>query len=120
MKNVDWSKWSAKNDNFQKYSHIKSHLIYGTPVKKTGLVSIMILTYKRAYGLKNALDSALAQDYKGHYTIAVVDDSSFDQETDDMMKEYCEKHDNILYYRNEKNLGQYANWNRACELCPTK
>lgn len=120
MQNVDWSKWNAKNDNFQKYSHIKSRLIYGTPAKKTELVSIMILTYKRAHGLKNALDSALAQDYKGRYTIAVVDDSGFDQETDDLMKEYCAKHDNILYYRNEKNLGQYANWNRACELCPTK
>ncbi len=51
--------------------------------------------------------------------IAVVDDSGFDQATDDLMKEYCAKHDNILYYRNEKNLGQYANWNRACEMCPT-
>lgn len=120
MKNVDWSKWNAKNNNFHKYSHIKSNLIYGIPAKKVGLVSIMIITYKRAHGLKDALDSALAQDYKGHYTISVVDDSGFDQETDSLMKEYCAKHDNIIYYRNEKNLGQYANWNRACELCPTE
>jgi glycosyltransferase involved in cell wall biosynthesis len=120
MKNVDWSKWNTKNDNFQKYSHIKSHLIYGVPVKKTELVSIMIITHKRAHGLKDALDSALAQDYKDYYSITVLDDSSFDQETDNLMKEYCEKYKNIIYYRNERNLGQYANWNRACELSVTE
>jgi len=84
-----------------------------------GEVSIMILTYKRSHGLKEALDSALAQDYTQPYTIAVLDDSEFDQETDKLMKKYCEKNDNVLYYRHAKNLGQYANWNRACELAPT-
>jgi len=120
MKNVDWSKWNSKNNNFQKYAHIKSLLIYGVPAKEPGLMSIMILTYKRAHGLKEALDSALAQDYEQYYTVSVVDDSGFDQETDDLMKDYCARYDNVVYYRNEKNLGQYANWNRACELCPTE
>lgn len=120
MKNVDWSKWNAKTNNFKKYSHIKSELIYGKPAKNPNLVSIMIITYKRAHGLKEALDSALAQDYKDNYTITVVDDSGFDKETDELMKQYCKNHSNVIYYRNEKNLGQYANWNRACELCSTE
>ncbi len=120
MNNADWSKWNAKEDNFKKYSHIKSHLIYGAPSKEPALVSIMILTYKRAHGLKAALDSALTQDYKERYAISVVDDSVFDKETDDLMKEYCEHYKNITYYRNDKNLGQYANWNRACELSSTE
>lgn len=120
MREVDWSKWNAKNDNFKKYSHIKSNLIYGNPVKKAGPVSIMIITYKRAHGLMDALISALAQDYKDYYTITVLDDSGFDQDTDDLMREYCEKYENVIYYRNERNLGQYANWNRACELSKTE
>lgn len=120
MKNVDWSRWNSKSDNFKKYSHIKSQLIYGAPAKKPGLVSIVIITHNRAHGLKNALDSALAQDYEDSYIITVLDDSVFDQETDSLMREYCEKYKNISYYRNEKNLGQYANWNRACELSKTE
>ncbi|MGB4762505.1 MAG: glycosyltransferase family 2 protein [Candidatus Saccharimonas sp.] len=119
VEKTDWSKWNSKSNNFQKYSHIQSPLVYGKPLKNPGEVSIMILTYKRAHGLKAAVDSALSQEYAAPYTIAVLDDSGFDQETDDLMKEYCQKHDNILYYRHEKNLGQYANWNRACELAPT-
>ena len=120
MIKADWSKWNSKSDNFQKYSHIKSSLIYGKLPKRPSEVSIMILTYKRAHGLKEALDSALAQDYNKPYTIAVLDDSGFDQETDDLMKDYCKHNSNIVYYRHEKNLGQYANWNRACELSPTE
>jgi|GEM_PF-2237972 len=120
MNNDNWSKWNSKDDNFEKYSHIPSHLVYGTPKKDPGDVSIVILTYKRAHGLKAAIDSALEQDYKKAYSITILDDSGFDQETDDLMKEYCNKYDNIIYYRHEKNLGQYANWNRACELAPTE
>lgn len=118
--NIDWSKWNSKEDNFKKYSHIKSNLIYGSFKEQIPEVSIMIITYKRADGLKNALESAINQDYTENYEIVVCDDSGFDQATDDLMKEYCSKYSNIVYYRHEKNLGQYANWNRACELCRTE
>ncbi len=119
MKNVDWSKWNTKTDNFQRYAHVTSHLIYGEPLKDPGLASIVILTHKRAHGLKVAIDSAIAQDYKEKYAITVVDDSGFDQATDDLMREYCSKYASITYYRHEQNIGQYASWNRACELSPT-
>lgn len=120
MNKPDWSKWKSKTNNFEKYSKIKSNLIYGTLPKKHGLVSVMILTYNRADGLKNALDSAIAQDYKKTYPIIVLDDSGFDKATDELMKEYCARYNNVVYYRHDKNLGQYANWNRACELSPTE
>jgi Predicted glycosyltransferases len=120
MRKVDWSKWNSTESNFAKYADVKSNLIYGTPSKEVPSVSVMVLTYKRAHGLKRALDTALAQDFAGKYEIAVVDDSGFDQETDDLMKTYCDKYSNVLYYRHEKNIGQYANWNRACELCRTE
>ena len=120
MRNIDWSKWNSKDSNFDKYANIKSTLIYGAPMKDPGMVSIVIITYRRAHGLRNALESTLAQDYDERFAITVLDDSGFDQATNDLMEEYCNKYDNISYYRNNKNLGQYANWNRACELSPTE
>lgn len=116
---VKWNNWNKRKNNFDKYKDIKSDLIYGTLSKKVPEVSIMIITYKRADKLKIALDSAINQDYKMKYEIIVCDDSGYDKETDLLMKKYCKKYKNIIYYRHEKNLGQYANWNRACELCRT-
>jgi len=114
-----WDKWKSKEDNFAKCKSTKSLLIYGTPAHNTPGVSIVIITYKRAAGLKEALESALNQNYSQPFEIVVSDDSGFDRETDDLMKQYCDKYSNILYYRHEKNIGQYANWNRACELSRT-
>jgi glycosyltransferase involved in cell wall biosynthesis len=118
--NIAWDEWYSKKNNFKKYDNVKSNLIYGSHLKKTPQVSIMIITYKRADGLKNALESAINQSYKSSYEIVVVDDSGYDEATDKLMKAYCKKYKNIVYYRHERNLGQYANWNRACELCHTK
>lgn len=119
-KKIEWAKWNSKENNFEKYSKIKSQIIYGSFSKKIPDVSIMLLTYKRANKLVDALNSALNQDYDKKYEIIVCDDSGFDLETDKLMKKYCEKNKNIIYYRHDKNLGQYANWNRACELSRTK
>ena len=119
MTKIDWSLWNSKKDNFKKYDKIKSKLIYGEIDSRITDVSIMLLTYKRADKLKYALESAINQDYDKPYQIIVCDDSGFDKETDDLMRKYCKKYSNVIYYRHEKNLGQYANWNRACELCPT-
>lgn len=118
-KTTIWNDWNSKKNNFKKYANIKSNLIYGTHLKNPS-VSIMIITYKRADGLKNALESAINQKYSKEYEIVVVDDSGFDKKTDILMRKYCNKYKNIIYYRHEKNLGQYANWNRACELCKTE
>ena len=114
-----WAKWKSKEDNFAKYKPIRSTLIYGDPAQEKPTVSIAIPAYRKAGGLKGALDSALGQDYDLPYEIVVVDDSGFDQQIDDLMKEYCREYQNILYYRNDDNLGVYGNWNRLCELCRT-
>ena len=36
------------------------------------------------------------------------------------MREYCSKYNNILYYKNESNIGMFGNWNRGFELTRTK
>lgn len=115
-----WKNWNSKKDNFAKYKNIKSDLIYGKHLTEIPFVSIVIITYKRADGLKNALESAINQKYSKPYEIVIVDDSGYDKKTDILMKKYCKKYKNIVYYRNSRNLGQYANWNRACELCHTE
>lgn len=114
---IDWSKWDSTEDNFAKYAHVKSNLIYGTLPAEKPDVSIMTPTFRRADLLRESLDSALNQKTQYSYTITVVDnDAEGDAATDALMKEYCEKYSNILYYRNEQNIGMYGNWNRCIEL----
>lgn len=121
FKQVDFSKWDSREDCFAKYKDVKSKLMYGKlPEEKTD-VSIMIPTYRRADLLKEAIESALNQKTKYRYTISVIDnDADGDEATDKLMKEYCEKHTNILYYRNEQNIGMFGNWNRCIELSRTE
>lgn len=116
--NVDFSKWNSKASCFEKYKDIKTKLIYGehNPQAK---VSIIILSYRRVDGLIQALESAINQDYDGEYEILVMDDSGLITQIDDVMKKYCTKFNNIVYYRHESNMGEPGNWNRSCEVCKT-
>lgn len=116
-RDIVWGKWKSKESNFQRIANIPSNKVYGEHLAEEPSSSIMILTYKRADLLQRALDSALNQDFSKPYEIVVVDDCVFDQATDDLMRQYCNDYENVIYYRNQENLGQYANWNRACELC---
>ena len=78
------------------------------------LVTIAIPAYKKTF-LKEAIESALYQDYKNIEVIIVNDKSPYN------LKEVIELfHDNrIQYYENEQNLGRHNpvnNWNRCVEL----
>jgi len=67
------------------------------------LVSIIIPTYNRAHLIGETLDSIIAQTYK-NWECIVVDDGSSD-ETDQVMKTYCEKDARINYYhRSDEHL----------------
>lgn len=116
--NTDFSKWNSKQSCFSKYSEIETRLIYGKHNPKAN-VSVIILSYRRIDGLINALESAINQDYVGEYEILVMDDSGLITEIDDVMKKYCEKYNNIVYYRHDINMGEPGNWNRSCEICKT-
>jgi len=112
-----WEKWKSKEDNFAKCKSIRSILIYGTVSAQVPAVSVIIPAYRKPDGLKDALDSAIGQDYGQPTEIIVIDDSGIDTEINKLMDEYCQKHPNILYYRNEENLGVFGNLNRTSELC---
>ncbi|MGN9134009.1 glycosyltransferase [Clostridium sp. HCP1S3_B4] len=71
------------------------------------LVSILIPTYNRPEYFKLALESAINQTYK-NIEIIVGDDST-NNETEKLIKDYLNKYDNIRYYHNKNNLGQFDN-----------
>ena len=116
-----WKEWNSKKNNFDKNKRTKSILVYGVPSKQIPDVSIIIPTFRRARLLKEALDSALNQKgFGGRYEIIVVDnDGDVTPDTDSLMNEYTQKYKNVMYYRNETNIGLYGNWNRCIELCRT-
>ncbi|MBM7704472.1 glycosyltransferase [Metabacillus iocasae] len=69
---------------------------------KTPSVSIIIPAYNQKAYLKEAVESALAQDYP-NLEVIVGDDNSTDG-TDELMKEYL-KYPNLKYIKRRENLG---------------
>ena len=74
-------------------------------MNKKPILSLCIPTYNRSKYLKNTLESIVCQDVfcNGEVEIVVSDNASSD-DTQQMMKEYIDKHKNIYYYRNEENV----------------
>lgn len=73
-------------------------------------VSIIIPTHNRAHLLQEAVDSALAQDYR-NLEIIIADNASEDN-TSDIIKRYT-SFPGIKYFRNESNIGMVLNWRKA-------
>ena len=63
------------------------------------LVSIVVPTYNDEAYLREALDDIVAQTYE-KIEVIIVNDGSTDN-TEEVLKEYCEKHDNFTYYNKE-------------------
>jgi glycosyltransferase involved in cell wall biosynthesis len=80
----------------------------------TATVSICIPTYNGARYLRPCLNSALAQTFPD-FELVVVDDGSTDA-TQDIVRSYAASDPRIRVWRNERNLGLVANWNRCAEL----
>lgn len=73
-------------------------------------VSIIIPTYNRANYLRQAIESALAQDYED-LEVIVADNASTD-EINKVIADY--KSDNRFhYFRNDENIGMVNNWRKA-------
>ncbi len=69
---------------------------------------MLIPTYNRPEYFKEALESVINQTYR-NIEIIIGDDSTND-ETENLIKEnYLNNYDNIKYYHNKKNLGQFDN-----------
>lgn len=117
---MKFDSWLEKENMFLKNCDIDSKLICGKREELVPEVTIFIPTFKRADILKVALESALTQNYPSFEVIVVDNDSSENTPTNSLMQEYCNKYNNLCYYRNEQNLGMFGNWNRGFELARTK
>lgn len=108
-------------NNFIKYNNIKSKLITGEK-KEDIFLSIVIPTYKREELLEECLDSILMQKLDFNYEVIVVDnDENFEnKEVTIVVSKEKYKNLNLLYYKNEINLGPTGNWNRCVELASGK
>lgn len=101
-------------DNFSKYKDVDSKLILGEKnFFNRPKITIAITTYKRENLLKEALKSAINQKKFQNYEIIVVDN---DPEENGIKELIMNENFNILYYKNEKNIGMFGNMNRAIEL----
>jgi glycosyltransferase involved in cell wall biosynthesis len=75
------------------------------------LVSILMTVYNREVFIVEAIESVLANNY-ANWELIITDDCSTDHSFD-IAKSYANKDHRIILFRNEKNLGDYPNRNKA-------
>lgn len=75
------------------------------------LVSILMTSYNREKYITEAIESVLSSNYK-NFELIIVDDFSQDN-TVNIIQEFADKDARISFYKNEVNLGQFANRNKA-------
>jgi glycosyltransferase involved in cell wall biosynthesis len=80
------------------------------------LVSVLITVYNREKYLAAAIESVLAQTF-GDFELLIVDDNSKDQSIE-IARRY--EGDRVKVHTNERNLGDYANRNKAASLARGK
>jgi glycosyltransferase involved in cell wall biosynthesis len=77
-------------------------------------VTIGMPVYNGARYIELALDSILNQTYR-NFELIISDNASTDA-TEEICRRYAANDDRIRYYRNERNLGAAANYNRVIHL----
>ncbi len=113
--------YDEKRDCFAAIKEIPSELIWGDKdFVSNPFFTYTIPAYKRAYLLKETLQSVLNQrpaDFE--WDIIVVDnEAEAENETEQIIREI--NHPRILYYRNQENIGVDGNYNRCIELARGK
>jgi glycosyltransferase involved in cell wall biosynthesis len=82
------------------------------------LVSVLMTAYNRETYIAEAIESVLASTYK-NFELIIVDDRSKDN-TVQIIEDFLKKDSRIKLFINEKNLGDYANRNKAAEYATGK
>ena len=77
-------------------------------------VSVLVTVYNRARWIAQCLDSILASSWQD-FEVVVVDDASADNSVE-IIEKYAARDPRVLLHRNERNLGDYPNRNRAASL----
>jgi hypothetical protein len=78
------------------------------------LVTIGIPVYNGELHIRQALGALLAQECK-NFELIISDNASTDR-TQEICLEYVQRDKRVRYYRNQKNMGAFWNYNRVFEL----
>lgn len=78
------------------------------------VVSVLMTAYNREAFIGEAVQSVLASDF-GDFELIIVDDNSSDG-TLEIARDHAARDSRIQVHRNEQNLGDYPNRNRAASL----
>lgn len=78
------------------------------------LVSILITAFNREFYIAEAIESALQSTYT-HFEVIIVDDCSTDN-TFKIASSFLKKDKRVKVFRNNHNLGQFGNRNKAIHL----
>jgi glycosyltransferase involved in cell wall biosynthesis len=84
----------------------------------TPIVSVLMTIYNREKYIADAIESVLNSTYK-HWELIIVDDGSNDKSLE-IARSYEVKDARIQVFRNAKNLGDYANRNKAASYAKGK
>lgn len=105
-------------NHFGEYADIKTELIYGTPNKESVFLTIIIPVYDHPFELiVRSINSVLYQESPFDFHIIIIDDYSKDDRNNCVLDYIRSLNDNrFSYYKNTRNLGVFANWNRGIEL----
>ncbi len=106
-----------KTDHFKERENILSHLLYGNPDDcPDPLVSVIMPVYNRPDTFPASLASVLNQQCDFPFEIVVVDNKADGERTESQDIVEATSAKNIMYYRNEENIGVFDNWNRGIWL----
>lgn len=105
-----------KKDYFIKYASVKSYKLFGEYRKKDPLVTIVMPIFNHPLkSFERALRSAINQIDFNNYQIIVVDNDA-EGKNDNISVVRKINSNKVIYFRNEKNLGMFGNWNRCISL----
>lgn len=82
------------------------------------IVSVLMTAYNREKYISEAIESILNSTYP-HFELIIVDDASTD-DTFSIALAFSKKDNRIKVFRNEQNLGDYANRNKAASYAQGK
>lgn len=113
IKNTDYMKKTRFND----CSNIGCVRRYGNHYNVVPLVTVIMPTYRGQDTIFNSVKSVLNQEEFDDFQLLIVDNDDNEtsmNETEKILRTF--NSDKIIYYRNEKNIGMWANWNRCIRL----
>lgn len=114
MQDINKDNHLNKVDHYSKCK-ISSTLILESKINVAPKITIAIPTYKRLESLKEAIDSAVNQINYNDYDVIIIDNNpERGCEVEKMVTSI--KNNRISYFKNNKNIGLYNNWNRCITL----